>query len=105
MASKKQLKIAQTLIGIAYNRELDLHLEKLAQKFDDWRKNKIKGYELSDFIHEHHDGISRELFKIYNYSGDKLYLVARAIHLNFLTKDEVPPDLIDLMKNYFKIME
>jgi hypothetical protein len=70
--SKKVRKKARELIVIAYTRELNYHLDKLSQKFDDWRKNTFDCWELNDLIHKFHDGISRDLYKTYNYTNDQV---------------------------------
>lgn len=93
----KQLrKQIRNLINIAYTRELTYQLDNLAKKFDDWRENKIDCWELSDLIHKFHDGTSRDLYKMYNYFNDDVYLVARAILHGFLKKDELSDELLEL---------
>jgi hypothetical protein len=51
---------------VAYQRDLDKELTKLKARFDNWQTKKIDCFELSDLIHEFHDGVSRELWKFYN---------------------------------------
>lgn len=92
--SKKQRKIVRELVRTAYTRELAFNLEKLAQQFDEWRNHQINGFELTELIHQYHDGISRDLFKIYNYSKDEVYLLARAVHFGFLNNEEIPTDFV-----------
>lgn len=93
--SKKQRKIPRELIRTVYAREEDFHLEKLAQHFDAFRNHQIKGCELNQLIHEYHDGISRDIYKTYNYTKSEIYLLARAVHLGFLNAEEIPADFIE----------
>ncbi len=102
--TKKQKRLAKELLSKAYGRELDYHLEELAKKFDAWREHKIAGWELSDLIHEHHDGISRELFKIYNYFPCIIFPIARAVKLRFLKKDEIPNELSECVNKTLEII-
>ncbi len=88
--SKQMRKKLRELCKITYARELNHHLEQLGQKFDEWRNNGIDCWDLNDLIHEFHDGISRDLYKVYHYTKDVDYLVSRAVKLGFLQKDELP---------------
>lgn len=94
--SKRAHKQARELVGIAYTRELNYHLDKLSQKFDDWRKNIIDCWELNELIHKFHDETSRDLYKTYNYTKDEILLIARALVRGFLQSDEVPKELLEL---------
>lgn len=94
--SKRVRKQARDLIRIAYARELNYYLDELAQKFDEWRKNKVDCWELNDWIHQFHDGSSRDLYKIYHYTKGEVLLVMRAIVHGFLKKEEIPKELLEL---------
>lgn len=83
-------KILKQLSRISYTRELNYHLEKLKHKFDEWQNNNIDCWDLKEFIHQFHDGVSRDLYKIYNYTKDDLYLVSRAASLGLLEQSETP---------------
>lgn len=84
---QKQLRL---LCSIAYTRELNSHLGELESKFSEWKKGTIDCWELNDFIHQFHDGISRDLYKTYNYVDSKELLVSRALSLGFLEQSELP---------------
>lgn len=88
--SKQMRKKLRELNQIAYARELNHHLEQLGQKFDEWRDNGIDCWELNDLIHQFHDGASRDLYKVYQYTPNEALLVSRAVQLGFLKKDELP---------------
>lgn len=94
--SKRVRKQARELIRMAYARELNYHFYKLAQKFDGWQKNTIDCWELNDWIHQYHDGVSRDLYKIYNYTQDEIFLISRAIAHGFLQKDELSKEVLEL---------
>jgi hypothetical protein len=80
------------LAGLAYERELGQHLGKLHERFDQWRDGKMLASELSDHIHEFHDGASRDLYGLYGkFKPD--FIVARALGTGILTEDEVPVDV------------
>lgn len=83
-------KILKQLCKISYKRELDYHLGKLKQKFDEWQNNTIDCWDLKEFIHQFHDGVSRDIYQLYNYTKDDLFLVSRAASLGFLEQSEIP---------------
>jgi len=91
-------KLSQ-LASIAYERELDQELEKLGQRFDNWRNRKIDGFELNDLIHKFHQGTSRDVWKTYNYL-DADMVVSRAIVIGLLKKEEIPEDLLETIKSH-----
>ena len=61
-------KILKQLCETSYKRELNYHLGKLKQKFDEWQNNTIDCWDLKEFIHQFHDGVSRDLYKISLYT-------------------------------------
>lgn len=92
-------KVLKQLCRTSYTRELNYHLGKLKHKFDEWQNNNIDCWDLNEFIHQFHDGISRDLYKLYNYTKNDLFLVSRAASLGFLEQSEIPegvPILPDL---------
>ncbi len=102
--SEKPGKTLRKLAGLAYERELTRELEALARHFDRWREGRISCWDLSDRIHEFHDGASRDLFKQYNY-GKPEATVPYALAANILSEDEIPPALLDRLRkaiDYFR---
>jgi len=85
-AEKRKLR---ALAEEAYAHELDNALRDLDSGFSDWRQKHITGFQLSDLIHEFHQGPSRELFSDYTRLDPGL-LVARAIARGLLKEHEVP---------------
>jgi hypothetical protein len=86
---KKQLN---TLMSVAYERELTRELTQLAARFDDWRAGKIEAGELHDLIHQYHQGPGLEIYKRYDFR-DVDWTVARAVALGLLSEDEILADV------------
>lgn len=82
---KKELK---KLAGWAYENELGRELGKLARHFDDWREGKIAAGDLTELVHQYHNGPARELWKKYNGPFTDA-LVAGAIMNGLLQKEQV----------------
>ena len=78
----------------ANEREIAEHLEKLWQKFREWKEGKIGAGELSHVIHEYDRGPSREMFLYYNDIAPDL-IVASAIVEGRLSEDEVPAEVLE----------
>lgn len=51
--------------GLAHEAELRQELGHLAAQFDEWRAGCLDSFELSDRIHEFHNGPSREIYNRY----------------------------------------
>ena len=100
--TKAQKKRLRQIRNTAYERELDHELEKLYRNFKKWRNREIDGFELNDFIHKHHQGTSRELWKFYSYA-DPDTAVARAVNLDLIKKEEIPDDILKLITPRFDL--
>jgi hypothetical protein len=87
--SKKQLKHLRKLADKAYETEISKRLEVLHEQFKKWKSEKISVWELSDLIHQFHDGDSRELYRFYVYGKNYSYQVACAIHNGHLSMEDV----------------
>ena len=103
MNEKETKRRLAELSAIAHDRELDLYLSELEKRFRDWREGSIGPSELSDVIHEFHDGPARGVYSIHS-TMKRDQLVARAIGVGLLTEDEVPDEirgsLIDLIAHF-----
>ena len=93
-ANKRKLR---QLAGVAYTRELGAELSKLEADFARWRSGEIDPFELSDRIHRFHDGVSRDLYVLYNRLHPSQY-VARAVALQILQEAEVPTELLEALE-------
>ena len=100
---KKELK---KLSDLAYRRELDKELEKMAKQFDDWRQRRMNCFELNEKIHEFHNGVSRELWSKYE-SRHEDFMVTVAIVKNIIKKEEISlkafEHIKDLIESYNKL--
>jgi len=96
--TKSERKKLRALAGEAYARELDRELQDLDSGFSDWRHKHIDAFQLSDLIHEFHQGPSRELFSQYT-RLDPGFLVARAFARGLLQESEVPASLREALSS------
>lgn len=104
--TKKTKKRLRELLGIAYARELDRYLLDLSKKFDDWKNGKIDCWNLSDHIHEFHNGISRDLFNAYNCkSVHPTYMISRALVKKLIQKEDIPPEALPHVENCTSLFE
>ncbi len=92
---KRQLR---DLVGLAYEAELKLALTQLAEQFDTWRENKISSGELSDLIHQYHQGLSRELYNLYDNAPIDI-LVASAVARRLIKEEDVSPEVLSCIQN------
>jgi hypothetical protein len=90
--TKEQKRQARELATVAREAELAEALEELHELFSDWRNGRIDALQLSDAIHQFHDGQSRELFKMYNGLPPE-DLAARAIAHELVPPAKIPRDL------------
>jgi hypothetical protein len=90
---KKDMKELRRLADAAYERELADELAKLEEEFRRWRSNEMSAFELSDRIHEFHDGAARDLWKIYTF-GRPPVAVARAIANGLIAESALSPKLL-----------
>jgi hypothetical protein len=90
--TREHRKELRQLVETAHDRELGLYLSLLEKRFAEWRRSEIGPGELSDFIHEFHDGWARDVFKIYSILKPD-QLVARALGIGLLSGDEVSEGL------------
>lgn len=94
--SKHLRKLVRQAADEAYRRELDRELESLHTAFEQWRRGELSGFDLSERIHQFHQGPNRELYLRY-VEGDPQLALAGAIHSGVMRLDELHPDLIPTM--------
>lgn len=82
----------------AYESELQRELNKLDQGFNEWRNGEISSGELSHRLHQFEIGVSKDLYKRYNY-GEYDINVAYALVTGILDESEVPGELMEALKN------
>lgn len=90
--TKDQKRQAREVVALAREAELTAALSELEVLFADWRKGRIDAYQLSDAIHQFHDGESRDLFSMYR-SLPVEGLAARAIAQELVPPEKIPREL------------
>jgi hypothetical protein len=101
---KQMRKELRELAALAYERELGRHLAELEVRFSEWVQHKISAHELSDRIHEFHDGPSRDLFSV-NQQFKPDFLVSRALATGVLNESEIPSDILKALSNQIESLK
>lgn len=83
----------RSLVNRAYERELTEALGDVMAGVDDIRAGRINVFDLSDLIHEFHNGAARDLWKLYDGVQPQL-LVVSALKRGYLEAKEVPKRLL-----------
>lgn len=103
--TKKEKALLRQLAHEAWKAELDAELEKLFEDFGRWADKGMSAFDLSDKIHEFHNGVSRELYVFYS-NPDLPIAVSSAVAkgvLSEVTLGETPlqklAPLIEVFKN------
>ena len=91
--SKSERALLRELVGEAWDAELREVLLELYEEFGKWADDGMSSLELSDKIHEFHNGISRELYGRYT-TLDSDTLVSRAIALGLLEEEVLGDELL-----------
>ncbi len=94
---RKRRKALRELSGTAHERELTKALLGLEEKFQKWRSGSISSFQLTDIIHEFHNGTNRDIWKRYSYQKPNMSVPA-AIASGILKEEEVPPQILEEMK-------
>ena len=90
--SKREIADLREWANEAWESELHDALEGLFEDFCRWADNGYSSRELSERIHEFHDGTSRELYK--RYAGlPAIVAVARAIAIGAIDETALSPSL------------
>ena len=90
--TKTERRKLRELAGLAYERELSEALRELATDFAAWKGKSINAFDLSDSIHEFHNGVARDLWSLYNQLKPPM-IVAGALERGVLTSKDVPAPL------------
>ena len=99
--SSQTLKQLRTLVGDAYEAELGRELAKLKADFDLWDSKELMAEELSDRIHQFHQGPSRDIYSAYRVR-DPVFLVARAVALDLIDLQRVPGEAREMVEERAK---
>jgi hypothetical protein len=96
--AKERRRQYRELAGLAHQRELEQALDSLEANFKAWRAGEIGPFELSDRIHEFHNGPAQELWK--RYTGLDAGLNANMAFARGVLEDkDIPPDLLDEVRD------
>src|SRR2546425_9754607 len=101
---KAQRKELRRLTMVAYERQLGTALAALEVLFGEWHSGKIDVHELSDSIHQFHNGVARDLYVTYT-RLEPWVAVAQAVARKTLRDDEVPPTLRDALQSLIAFYE
>ncbi len=99
--TKSQRRLMRQLVDMAYERELAQELGKLEAEFARWRRGEVNVHELSERIHQFHNGPSRRLYVIYR--DDPEMAVGSAIGRGILTEEEATPAIVDAVKGFIEL--
>ena len=87
------MRALRALAAAAHEEELRRALVPLQAAFDRWKRGELSSAELSDAIHQFHQGPAREVFDRYN-SGVLEAAVAQAIVSGFIDRSGVAPEVL-----------
>ncbi len=95
---KKLRRLLRQLADRAYEEELRRELEPLHEAFEQWKRRALNSFELSDLIHNFHQGPSRRLFTKHNGANHEM-IVALAIVNGILDRNKVRQELLDHLQS------
>jgi hypothetical protein len=100
--TKRERALLRHLASRAWELELEEKLENLFEDFGKWADKGMSCFELSDKIHEFHNGTSRELYG--RHTGlEPAIAVSRAVALGILSEAEVGADLLKKLEREIAI--
>ena len=90
--SKRIKRLVREYAAIAHDRELGQALGDLGAQFERWRRGEIGPVELTDLIHQFHDGPARDVWR--KYATNRLEpALALAVATGLVRKEELPAEL------------
>jgi hypothetical protein len=92
------------LAAAAHEEELRRALLPVAAAFEEWRSGQLGSGELTERIHEFHQGPARELYKRYN-SGPLEFAVAQAIVAVVFERAAVPAEVLEHCRAAIEFLE
>jgi hypothetical protein len=90
--TRKEKALLRQLAGQAWESEMNRELETLFKAFGRWANKEENAFELSDRIHEFHNGVSRDLYSRYT-GSNPLPVVCAAIAAGILSEESLGPSL------------
>ena len=101
--TKAVCKRMRELVSVAYERELRLELEKLADQFQLWKEDKIDTFDLETCVHKFHNGAARTLYNRYTGLQPEMIL-PYSLKEGIIRKEECPAEIVDDMRDIAKIL-
>jgi hypothetical protein len=93
VAPKAVKRLVREWAAVAHERELGQALLGLRSHFDEWQRGEIAAVDLSDLIHQFHQGASREIWK--RYATNHLEpAIGSAVAAGILRREELPEELL-----------
>jgi hypothetical protein len=92
------------LAGEAHEEELRRALLPLSDAFQRWQRGEVPSGELTDMIHQFHQGPARDLWVRYN-SRMLEQVVAYAIVSGVLDRTKVEPEVLDFLARSIQFYE
>jgi hypothetical protein len=86
--TKQERARLRQLAEEAWEAELEIELKTLFEDFGRWVRKGMTAFDLSEKIHEFHNGISRELYGRYT-TLNPIITVSRAVALNILGEEKL----------------
>ncbi len=104
MNEKQRRQKLRELADQAWEEELRQALTPLAEAFERWKTRAASSFEISDLIHEFHQGPSRKIWSTYQSLKPDM-LVARAVGLGVLPREALPPELADSLSDKIEVLK
>jgi hypothetical protein len=102
----KHIKRAiRELAARAHEEALRLELRTLHEAFGRWERRELSSLELSDLIHEFHDGPARKLWAAHADRRMADTVVAAAIVDGLIDKSTIPQNVLDHLARYVQLYE
>jgi hypothetical protein len=102
---KRIRKLIREFIPFCYEAELRKALTPLSEAFEQWKNGNLSSFDISEMIHEFHQGAAREIWKRYNNNPFVDISIAWAIVDGIVKSDQFPPELIETLKDAFDFCE
>jgi len=91
---KRTKRLLREYAAAAHEEELRRALVPVAEAFRRWERRELGSGELSEIIHQFHQGPARDLWTRYNAPHLEM-VVAFAITTGLLSRDTIPAELLD----------
>ncbi|MBX9670126.1 MAG: hypothetical protein K2X93_21175 [Candidatus Obscuribacterales bacterium] len=99
-------KLLRKWAATAHERELEEELKKLHAQFNEWASSKMTSFEISDAIHQFHEGPARRLYGRYSTSHlEENWLIASAVARGIIMREELPAELFECIEPQLNFVE